>query len=67
MKKKFVRAAWMAVGAGTGTALYQVMRYGLSDDDWERAVFIAAFSFLIFLLVPAKWLGSNKVAAKEGA
>ncbi len=67
MKEKRVRAALMAFGVGTGSALYQVMRYGLSDVDWAKAVFIAAFSFLFFLLVPAKWLGSDKVAAKEGA
>lgn len=67
MKEKFVRAAFMAFGLGTGSALYQVMRYGLSDADWARALFVAAFSFVCFLLVPAKWLGSDKAAVKEGA
>jgi len=46
----------IGVGFACGTAVYQLLRYGVSEMDWARALFIAAAIFTVLLLVPRKWL-----------
>jgi len=65
MKAKLRFVVFMACGAWVGSVAYEAVRYGLSDVDWTRATFISIFSFLMFLCVPAKWLGLEDKAAKE--
>jgi predicted MFS family arabinose efflux permease len=53
---KLLMGIGMAVGSALGTALYQLVRYGVSEIDWARALFIAMATFTVLLLVPRKWI-----------
>jgi hypothetical protein len=46
----------MAVGSGSGTAVYQLARYGVAEIDWVRVLFVALATFAVLFLVPPKWL-----------
>lgn len=44
----------MALGIGVGQAVYGCIRVGVDKIDWAGAAFIAVFSFLILLFIPAR-------------
>lgn len=50
----------MAVGIAVGTAAYQVIRYGVSELDVARSLFIALAGFLVLLLVPSRWFEKSR-------
>ena len=66
MKAKLRLIVGMACGMVVGSVVYQAVRHGMSDVDWEGIAFTTTFSFLFLLCVPAKWLGLEARATKEG-
>lgn len=56
MRSKALWSIGVAVGAALGTALYQLIRYGGSEVDWQRAMFVAMFTCLVALMIPRKWI-----------
>jgi high-affinity Fe2+/Pb2+ permease len=56
LKGKALWSVGVAVGTALGTALYQLIRYGVSEVDWQRAIFVAMFTCLVALLIPKKWV-----------
>jgi hypothetical protein len=51
----------LCVGLTIGNFGYQLLRYGPTDADWTRAIFVSVFTSLAVLLLPSKWM-----RAKEG-
>ena len=56
MNAKLLMGIGMAIGSALGTALYQLVRDGVSEIDWARSLFIAMATFTVLLLVPKKWI-----------
>ncbi len=50
----------VALGIGIGTGLYEVVRYGVSELDVMRSLFVALIAFLILLLVPNRWMQKSR-------
>jgi len=50
----------IALGQGLGTAIYEALSHGVSGIDWPRAIFGAVVTFALLLLVPNRWLESQK-------
>jgi hypothetical protein len=50
----------MALGISVGTAAYQVIRYGASELDVARTLFIALIAFLVLLLIPNRWFEKSR-------
>ena len=46
----------LALGIGIGRAVYEAIRFGSSNIDWIGTGVVAAFTLLVLLLVPTRWL-----------
>lgn len=60
MSAKVLMCIGMAVGSAFGTAIYQLARYGVSEIDWARVLFIAVATLTVLLLVPRKWIERSR-------
>jgi hypothetical protein len=56
VKAKLLWGVGVAVGAAVGTGVYQLVRYGVSEVDWARVLFVAIFTCLFALIIPSKWI-----------
>lgn len=46
----------MALGIAVGTAGYQILRYGVSELDVARPLFVAMIAFLVLWPLPSRWI-----------
>ena len=44
---------YCGIGAGLGSAVYQITAHGLSETDWYKAIFVGLFAMLLFGLFAA--------------
>ena len=50
MKKNLKLSLAIGVGTALGTLIYQIIMHGVSEIDWQKAVFIGFFTFSVFLI-----------------
>lgn len=57
------RKSAAAVGIVIGNTLFQLIRYGVSEADWTKVIFVSIFAVVFMMAIPTKWTESSKLSA----